>query len=59
MPYGDLVLPLIFGPIILVAVAFSVRAVIGVMTIRRDAAEELRGLSEKYEFFEKLSSQRR
>jgi hypothetical protein len=37
MPYGDLALPLVFGPVVLVALAFTVRAVIGVLSVGREA----------------------
>ncbi|MEL7232786.1 MAG: hypothetical protein AAGJ85_09790, partial [Pseudomonadota bacterium] len=40
MPYGDLALPLIFGPVILVALAFTLRAVIGLITVRREAQDD-------------------
>ena len=37
MPYGDLVLPLIFGPVILAALVYTVRAAAGWVSVRRDA----------------------
>ena len=40
MPYGDLALPLIFGPVILVAFAFTMRAIIGVISVRREAQDD-------------------
>ena len=40
MPYGDLALPLIFGPVILVALAFTLRAIIGMSSVRREARDD-------------------
>ena len=40
MPYGDLVLPLVFGPLLIAALAFTVRALIGWSGLRKEAGED-------------------
>lgn len=40
MPYGDLVLPLIFGPVALAALVFTARALFGRLGLAREAADD-------------------
>ena len=40
MPYGDIALPLIFGPVLLAALVFSVRALLGWSGLSREAGED-------------------
>lgn len=42
MPYGDLVLPLVFGPLVLAALVFTLRAVVGWVGLSREAEEDFR-----------------
>lgn len=40
MPYGDLALPLVFGPLLIAAIAFSARAAFGLLSIGREAGAD-------------------